>query len=166
MSEHINKARREFTQVAENSKSSESDFKCLILPRSCGNGTLKSWVPLIWDPPLNVCFCTLCIFCGGSPEIKWKAYLFISEICLYLRALSYTTNNHPVIIKFMILKIGVVCIVLSSDCAKYLNNFTYLPAPNSLLYLVVTYLLVWNNSLAFVLHNMKNLKLFKECFLI
>lgn len=88
------------------------------------------------------------------------------NICLYLRALSYTTNNHPVIIKFMILKIGVVCIVLSSDCAKYLNNFTYLPAPNSLLYLVVTYLLVWNNSLAFVLHNMKNLKLFKECFLI
>ena len=84
---------------------------------------------------------TLCVLHGGSPEIKLKAYLFISEyLFVFPKDKSTLLYNHPVIIKFMTLKIGAVCIVLSSDCAKYLNNFTYLPAPNSLLYLVVTYL--------------------------
>lgn len=133
---------------------------------------LWEWYPEILGTPYLGSI-TQCLFSAHyvyfvveAQKLSWKHTSSSLNICLYLRALSYTINNHPVIIKFMILKIGVVCIVLSSDCAKYLNNFTYLPAPNSLLYLVVTYFLVWNNSLAFVLHNMKNLKLFKECFLI
>lgn len=133
---------------------------------------LWEWYPEILGTPYLGSI-TQCLFSAHNvyfvveaQKLSWKHTSSSLNICLYLRALSYTINNHPVIIKFMILKIGVVCIVLSSDCAKYLNNFTYLPAPNSLLYLVVTYFLVWNNSLAFVLHNMKNLKLFKECFLI
>lgn len=133
---------------------------------------LWEWYPEILGTPYlgSITQCLLSAhyvyFVVEAQKLSWKHTSSSLNICLYLRALSYTINNHPVIIKFMILKIGVVCIVLSSDCAKYLNNFTYLPAPNSLLYLVVTYFLVWNNSLAFVLHNMKNLKLFKECFLI
>lgn len=127
---------------------------------------LEEWYPEILcthylDPPLTFCLLyIMCVLCGGPPEIKLQAYPFISEyLFVSPKDKGILLYNHTVKIKFRTL-------IVPNRLILIFNN---LPVPNPSLYLAVTSLqfpLIWNNSLAFVLHSMKSWKLFKECSLI